>query len=84
MYPSWNVTEMTVTETEITVDSEYLKRDVTVTLLIPDGYDSVEPLNLLLLNDGQEVITLRLSETLEKLYETGSIKPHFGGGHKCL
>jgi enterochelin esterase-like enzyme len=32
-------------------------------------------LNLLLLNDGQEVITLRLGETLEKLYETGGIKP---------
>ena len=75
MYPSWTVSEMTVKETEITIDSESLKRDVTITLLIPDGYDSIEPLNLLLLNDGQEVITLRLSETLEKLYETGAIKP---------
>jgi enterochelin esterase family protein len=75
MYLSWNVSEMTITETEITIDSESLKRDVTITLLIPDGYNSVEPLNLLLLNDGQEVITLRLAETLEKLYETGSIKP---------
>jgi len=75
MYPSWTVSEMTITETEITVDSEHLKRDVTITLLIPDGYDSIEPLNLLLLNDGQEVITLRLAETLEKLYSTGSIKP---------
>jgi len=75
MYPSWTVTEMTITETEITVDSEHLKRDVIITLLIPDGYDSIEPLNLLLLNDGQEVITLRLAETLEKLYATGAIKP---------
>lgn len=75
MYLSWNVSEMTVNETEITIDSESLKRDVTITLLMPDGCDSIEPLNLLLLNDGQEAITLRLSETLEKLYDTGLIRP---------
>src|SRR5437588_662049 len=48
MYPSWNVSEMTVKQTEITIDSESLKRDVTISLLIPDGYESVEPLNPLL------------------------------------
>ncbi len=29
MYLNWNVNEMTVAETEISIDSEYLKRKVT-------------------------------------------------------
>ena len=36
MYLSWNVTEMEVTEQEITIDSESLKREVTITLLMPE------------------------------------------------
>ena len=37
MYLNWNVNEMTVAETEISIDSEYLKRKVTVALLMPEG-----------------------------------------------
>jgi enterochelin esterase family protein len=73
MYPSWTVTEMTVTE--ITINSDSLKREVTITLLMPEDYERSEPLNLLLLNDGQETESLKLKETFEKLYETGRIKP---------
>ena len=75
MYLSWNVSEMTIAKTGITIDSEYLKRDVAVTLLIPDGYEASEPLNLLLLNDGQEAEGLRLEEILDNLYEMGCVKP---------
>src|SRR3569833_145402 len=75
MYLGWNVSEMTITETEIPIDSDYLKRDVTITLLLPEDHDASEPLNLLLLNDGQETENLRLKDTLEVLYETGSLKP---------
>jgi enterochelin esterase-like enzyme len=75
MYPSWNVTEMEVTEQVITIDSDVLKRKVTVTLLMPETDVLSEPLNLLLLNDGQEAGNLKLKETLEELYETGRIKP---------
>jgi len=75
MYPSWNVTEMEVTEQEIAITSEYLKRKVIITLLMPDNYDGPEPLNLLLFNDGQEAENLKLKDTLESLYNINRIKP---------
>jgi enterochelin esterase family protein len=75
MYPNWTVTEMDVTEKEIIIDSDSLKRNVSITLLMPDDYELVEPLNLLLLNDGQEAENLKLKETLESLYNTHRIKP---------
>ena len=65
---------MTVAETEITVKSEYLKREVTVTLLMPEG-EVTEPTHLLLLNDGQEAENLRLNDTVDALYEAGLLKP---------
>ncbi|HWD88893.1 MAG TPA: alpha/beta hydrolase-fold protein [Mucilaginibacter sp.] len=74
MYLSWNVNEMTVAETEIAIESDYLKRDVTVTLLMPEG-EVTEPIHLLLLNDGQEADNLHLGETLDVLYEAGVLKP---------
>ncbi|MBS1527635.1 MAG: esterase family protein [Bacteroidetes bacterium] len=74
MYLSWNVNEMTVAEIKIFIDSEYLEREVTVTLLMPDG-ELTEPPHLLLLNDGQEAENLRLTETLDALYDAGSLKP---------
>ena len=75
MYWSWNVTEMDVTEQEITINSELLNREVTITMLMPENKELSEPLNLLLLNDGQEAKNLKLKETLESLYNTYRIKP---------
>jgi enterochelin esterase family protein len=75
MYPSWTVTEMDVTEQEIIINSDSLKREVTITLLLPENYERSEPLNLLLLNDGQEADNLKLKETFETLYNTCRIKP---------
>ncbi len=42
---------------------------------MPDGYERAEPLNLLLLNDGQEAENLRLNDTLDALYNARRIKP---------
>jgi len=75
MYASWQEMEITITENNITIPSEVLKRDVTVTLLMPEDDEITEPLNLLLLNDGQEVEALFLKETLEYLTNTNRIKP---------
>ena len=61
MYLNWNVSEMTVTQNEITIESKLLKRDVTVTLLLPEGREAAEPVSLLLLNDGQETMSLQLA-----------------------
>lgn len=71
----WAETEMTIIEKTITINSTLLKREVTLTLLIPDEQEIAEPLNLLLLNDGQELENLALSQTLEQLYNTNRIKP---------
>ena len=62
MYASWQEMEITITENNITIPSEVLKRDVTVTLLMPEDDEITQPLNLLLLNDGQEIDNLFLKE----------------------
>ena len=67
--------EMAVIETQITLNSELLEREVTCTLLLPEEDNLIGPLNLLLLNDGQEMENLHLKETLEDLYEHNSLKP---------
>lgn len=75
MYLSWIENEMTLTETKITFDSDALKRGVTITLLLPEESEITEPVNLLLLNDGQEADNLRIKESLENLYNNGALKP---------
>lgn len=75
MYPGWLDTEMTITEQEINITSALLEREVTLTVLKPEDGDIAEPLNLLLLNDGQELESLGLKNTLETLYNTNRLKP---------
>ncbi len=75
MYLGWTETEMTITENKITINSAPLQREVACTILLPDEADIAEPLNLLLLNDGQELENLQLTETLLKLYNSNRIKP---------
>ena len=75
MYWGWAETEMTITGKNITINSALLNREVTCTLVMPDEQELTEPLNLLLLNDGQELENLALLTTLEQLYNTNRIKP---------
>src|SRR5471030_1268008 len=75
MYRSTLFVEMTITEETLTIKSKPLDRDVTITLLMPDDYNFVEPLNLLLFNDGQEAANLKISKALEQLYNTIRIQP---------
>ncbi|WP_184544756.1 alpha/beta hydrolase [Mucilaginibacter sp. FT3.2] len=75
MYLGWAETEMTITEKNITINSALLNRAVTCTLLMPDEQDITEPLSLLLLNDGQELESLALTQTLEQLYNNNKLKP---------
>ncbi|WP_428328636.1 alpha/beta hydrolase [Mucilaginibacter sp.] len=73
----WNLTEMeiTIAEKTITIRSEALNRDMVCTLLMPEESDIAEPLNLLLLNDGQETASLQLKDTLYNLMRNNRIKP---------
>ena len=75
MYGVWTATEMTITENEITINSALLDREVTCTIFTPDDPDAIKPLNLLLLNDGQESDTLELKQTLQNLHSANLIKP---------
>ena len=70
----WADAEMTITENKITINSELLGREVACTILMPDELDLAQPVNLLLLNDGQEIDALELIPTLEKLHNSRSIK----------
>ena len=75
MYWSCTETEMIVEETVLNIKSDFLKRNVTCALLQPDEVNTAKPLNLLLLNDGQEAENLRLADTLQNLYNAGRIGP---------
>jgi enterochelin esterase-like enzyme len=75
MYATWQEMEITIQQNDITIQSEALKRDITCTLLLPEDTDITAPLNLLLLNDGQETENLQLKETLEDLLSANRIKP---------
>jgi enterochelin esterase-like enzyme len=66
---------MEIAEHEIVVSSEVLNRDVTVSILSAVENMPGVPVNLLLLNDGQETENLRIRETLEYLTENNRIKP---------
>jgi enterochelin esterase family protein len=72
----WNLPEMeiAIAEKNIILKSEYLKREVTCTALLPEGIELNNTFNLLLLNDGQETGNLRLKETIEELAATNRIK----------
>lgn len=75
MYRSLFFSEMTITEQILNIPSITLGRDVTCTLLMPDDYNKAEPLNLLLLNDGQDLENLKVKEALSDLSNSHKIKP---------
>ena len=67
--------EIAIAEKNILIKSDYLKRDVECTLLIPENTELTNTFSLLLLNDGQEIHSLKLKETLEELANANRIKP---------
>lgn len=67
--------EMSVTEENLVVESGFLNRAVICSLLVPEGFNELNTVNLLLLNDGQEIENLQLKTTLEELYERDRILP---------
>ncbi len=75
LWEMYRSVEMTITEETITIKSKLLAREVKLTLLMPVDYNFAEPLNLLLLNDGQEVANLEVGNILERLYHSRRIKP---------
>ncbi|WP_235985743.1 alpha/beta hydrolase [Mucilaginibacter segetis] len=64
-----------VKQKQLIVTSALLKRTVTCTLIMPDEETIARPLNLLLMNDGQEAGQLELTATLDNLYNSNKIAP---------
>jgi enterochelin esterase-like enzyme len=62
-------------KTENSLKSVYLKREVELEIFIPEQLLGNEPLNLLLLNDGQDAAAMGLQQTLNSLYQNFKIEP---------
>ncbi|WP_031527074.1 alpha/beta hydrolase [Dyadobacter crusticola] len=59
---------------DINIYSNFLKREVRVTLLLPAGFDRAQLYPLILFNDGQDFAGLRLAETTYALQRAGEMK----------
>jgi enterochelin esterase-like enzyme len=63
--------------------STHLNRVVMVDCYLPDGLSFSEPVPLLLVNDGQDLVTMAFEEILEKLYANNTIAPLFCVAMHC-
>src|SRR5687767_7879978 len=77
------IAEVSINESELTLTSGILNREVTCLLYLPDMNDVVEPLHLLLVNDGQDLPTMNYNQILHTLYQKRLIKPVLTVGIKA-
>lgn len=66
-----------------TIQSIFLDREVKVDFYFPPTYIPPNNLSLLLINDGQDLVTMQFENILEELYETNSINNLFCVGIHC-
>lgn len=71
---SLNRTTSIITEEHI-IQSAYLERDVTVDFYLPTNVADPASMSLLLVNDGQDLRTMKFEEILEQLYEANELEP---------
>jgi len=65
------------------ITSVYLKREVIVDFYFPPKKVQTSELSLLLINDGQDLVTMHFEEILDELYETDQINDLFCVGIHC-
>lgn len=65
------------------ISSEFLKREVIIDFYFPPKTTDPSNLSLLLVNDGQDLVTMKFEEILDELYETRSISNLFCVGIHC-
>lgn len=65
------------------VPSRFLKRDVLIDFYFPPLSVGADNLSLLLVNDGQDLVTMQFENMLERLYESNSINNLFCVGIHC-
>lgn len=65
------------------ISSGFLKRKVFVDLYFPPGQTGFNNFNLLLINDGQDLVTMNFTNILNELYEQNAIIPLLCVGIHC-
>ncbi|ALJ00125.1 alpha/beta hydrolase [Rufibacter tibetensis] len=83
MLLDFTVSEVSIQVEELTVNSEILNREVECVLYLPDMEGVVEPLHLLLINDGQDLETMQYEQILQPLYKKNQISPILTVGIKA-
>ncbi|MES1225636.1 MAG: alpha/beta hydrolase-fold protein, partial [Bacteroidota bacterium] len=63
--------------------SAFLKRDVKIDFYLPMNVTEPAQMSLLLINDGQDLVTMQFEQILEKLYEQAAISPLLCVGIHC-
>ncbi|MBK7882535.1 MAG: esterase [Chitinophagaceae bacterium] len=58
-----------------TVKSKFLQRDVKVDCYVNNTFTATDNLSLLLVNDGQDLVTMKFEDILDELYDGGEIGP---------
>jgi enterochelin esterase-like enzyme len=65
------------------ISSSFLDRDVIIDFYFPPQYADTANLSLLLVNDGQDLVTMKFEDILEELYEAKIISNVFCVGIHC-
>lgn len=65
------------------IKSVYLKRDVKVDCYLPLAAPETADISLLLINDGQDLVTMQFDKIIERLYHQNAITPLFCIGLHC-
>ena len=65
------------------IKSTYLKRDVIIDFYLPLNDVAPTDVSLLLINDGQDLVTMKFDEILEQLYQENAITPLLCVGIHC-
>ncbi|HMO62134.1 MAG TPA: alpha/beta hydrolase-fold protein [Ferruginibacter sp.] len=65
------------------ISSTYLNRQVIIDSYLPPVNASFQQASLLLINDGQDLVTMQFNEILEQLYNANTIEPVFCVGIHC-
>ena len=77
-----NLKPLAVTERFI-INSQFLQREVKVDCYLPAEFLDYNNLSLLLINDGQDLVTMHFEKLLGELYKSRSIHPLFCVGIHC-
>ncbi len=65
------------------LQSVFLDREVTIDCYLPKGINDFSSLTLLLINDGQDLVTMGFENILQNLYDTNAIAPLVCVGIRC-